>query len=84
MPGIRVRELVEQILRLSRACVLEGTQAREHVHEALEEGVWDQELRPLRNVMSRARFKLRHLGLDAVSLVETGYLLMENPRSKAT
>lgn len=57
-------------------------QAREHVHEALEEGVWDQELRPLRNVLSRARFKLRHLGLDAVSLLETGYLLMANTRRK--
>ncbi len=57
-------------------------QAREQVHEALEEGIWDQELRPLRNAMSRARFKLRHLGLDAVSLLETGYLLMANTRRK--
>ena len=60
------------------------TQAREHVHEALEEGIWEQELRPLRTVMSRARFKLRRLGLDAVNLLETGYLLMENTRRKAT
>jgi hypothetical protein len=58
-------------------------QAREHVHEALEEGIWDQELRPLRNVLSRARIKLRHLGLDAVNLLETGYLLMTNTRRKA-
>ncbi len=58
-------------------------QAREHIHEALEAGVWEQELRPLRNVMSRARIKLRHLGLDAVNLLETGYLLMANTRRKA-
>ena len=59
-------------------------QARDHLHEALEEGVWDQELRALRNVLSRARFKLRHLGLDAVSLLETGYLLIGNTRRRAS
>lgn len=45
-------------------------QARDHLHEALEEGVWDQEL--------------RHLGLDAVSLLETGYLLIGNTRRRAS
>lgn len=57
-------------------------QAREHLNEALDEGVWDQELRGLRNVMSRTRFKLRHLGLDTVSLLETGYLLVGPTRRR--
>jgi hypothetical protein len=50
--------------------------ARKHLHAALEEGIWDQEMRPVRNVLSRARLKLRYLGIDAVSILETGYVLM--------
>ncbi len=50
--------------------------ARQHLHAALEEGIWDQEMRPVRNVLSRARLKLRALGIDAVSILETGYVLM--------
>jgi hypothetical protein len=50
--------------------------ARKHLHAALEEGIWDQEMRPVRNVLSRARLKLRHLQIDIVSILETGYVVM--------
>lgn len=57
------------------------TRARERLHEVLEERAWDQEIRPIRNVMSRVRFKLRQVGLDTVSMLETGYMLIGNTRS---
>ncbi len=50
--------------------------ARKHLHAALEEGIWDQEMRPVRNVLSRARLKLRQLQIDIVSILETGYVMM--------
>lgn len=59
-------------------------QAREHLNELAEEGTWDHEVRALRNAMSRLRAKLRHLGLDTVSLLETGYLLIGNTRRRAS
>lgn len=59
-------------------------QARQHLNEMADEHVWDHELRALRNVMSRLRAKLRHLGLDTVSLLETGYLLIGNTRRRAS
>ncbi|HZS76810.1 MAG TPA: hypothetical protein VFA41_09375 [Ktedonobacteraceae bacterium] len=59
--------------KLSEALI---EKARKHLHAALEEGIWDQEMRPVRNVLSRARLKLRNLGIDIVSILETGYVLM--------
>jgi hypothetical protein len=56
---------------------------RIQLQEALEAGCWDQQLRPVRNVLSRIRFKLRGFGLDIVSILETGYILMVTTRSKA-
>ncbi|SRR5579875_160729 len=50
--------------------------ARERLREAQFAGIWEDELRPLRNVISRMRLKLRAFGLDARSLLETGYLLV--------
>lgn len=49
---------------------------REHLQEAMDEGVWDNEMRPMRNVLSRTRFKTRHFGMEISSIVETGYILM--------
>lgn len=49
---------------------------REHLQEALNEGVWDQEMRPMRNVLSRTRFKTRNFGIEISSILETGYILM--------
>ena len=49
--------------------------ARQRLQEAQFAGVWDYELRPVRNILSRTRFKLRAFGIDVRSIVETGYLL---------
>jgi hypothetical protein len=55
---------------------------REHLQEAQEEGIWDQEMRPMRNVLSRARLKLRTFGIEISTIVETGYILMYLPQRK--
>ena len=49
---------------------------RQRLHEAQLEGVWDQEMRPVRNVLSRARLKMRSFGIEISSILETGYVLM--------
>jgi hypothetical protein len=51
---------------------------RKRLHAAHKEGHFDLEMRPIRNVISRVRLKLHPLGCDAVSLLETGYLLKAN------
>ncbi len=56
---------------------------RIQLQEALEAGCWDQQLRPVRNVLSRIRFKLRGFNLDIISILETGYILMITSRTKA-
>lgn len=48
---------------------------RERLEEALDEGTWDIEMRPVRNVLSRARIKIRALGITIHSIIETGYIL---------
>ena len=52
---------------------------RQHLQEAQEEGIWDQEMRPMRNVLSRARLKLRSLGIEISTILETGYILKNVP-----
>ena len=54
---------------------LDVAQYRRRLQRALETGVWEREMKPLRNVLSRTRFKLRTFGLDISSILETGYLL---------
>ena len=49
---------------------------RERLLEAQEAGVWDQEMRPVRNVLSRTRLKTRAFGIEISSILETGYILM--------
>ena len=53
--------------------------AREHLQQAQEDGIWDQEMRSVRNMLSRARLKARSLGLDVASILETGYILKVGP-----
>lgn len=50
--------------------------ARRHLEEAQEDGVWDQEMRPVRCALSRARIKVRNFGIDISSILATGYILM--------
>lgn len=49
--------------------------ARKRLYEAAEHGEWDAHLRPLRNVLSHVRGKLRTLGIDVLNIHETGYML---------
>jgi hypothetical protein len=55
---------------------------RQQLQEAQLSGVWEQEMRPIRNVLSRARFKLRAFGIEISSILETGYILMPLPERK--
>jgi hypothetical protein len=57
------------------------TKARQRLEEArLEEGLWDAEMRPMRNVVTRTRSKLHEVGLEVVSMLATGYMLMKHPK----
>ena len=55
---------------------------RERLQEAQEAGVWDQEMRPVRNVLSRTRLKIHTFDVDILSILETGYVLMPKSRSR--
>lgn len=50
--------------------------ARERLREAVEYGTWDHEMRPVRNVLSRTRLKLKDFRMDVLSILETGYMLL--------
>jgi hypothetical protein len=50
--------------------------ARRHLEEAQEDGIWDQEMRAVRCALSRARLKVRSFGIDISSILATGYILM--------
>jgi len=49
---------------------------RQHLQRAQELGSWDQEMRPVRGALSRARLKLRAFGIDISSIMATGYILL--------
>nr|BBH88965.1 hypothetical protein KTC_37160 [Thermosporothrix sp. COM3] len=51
-------------------------QARRHLNRAQEENSWDQEMRPIRDALSRTRLKLKHFGFDISSILSTGYILL--------
>jgi hypothetical protein len=54
------------------------TKTRQRLEAARqEEGLWDVELRAMRNVMTRTRAKLHEVGLEVVTMLATGYLLMK-------
>ncbi len=59
-----------------------GARCRERLQEAMLEGIWDQEMRPVRNVLSRTRLKMRSFGFDISSILETGYILMFESRPR--
>ena len=50
--------------------------ARERLEEAMVDGSWDQEMRPVRCALSRTRLKMRSFGVDISSILSTGYILM--------
>jgi hypothetical protein len=55
---------------------------RLRLQEAQFAGVWDYEMRPVRNLLSRTRFKLRDFSIEISSILETGYILMYLPQRK--
>jgi hypothetical protein len=55
---------------------LEVKRAHKRLQEAINEGIWDMEMRPARNVLSRARIKFRCFGIEIMSILETGYMLI--------
>lgn len=55
---------------------------RQRLQEAQEAGVWDQAMRPVRNVLSRTRLKMQAFGIDIYSILETGYVLMFQSRRR--
>jgi hypothetical protein len=55
-------------------------QAQEKLDLLREEKLWDVQMRPIRNVMARLRLKIREVGLDTVNMLETGYMLIKNPK----
>jgi hypothetical protein len=55
-------------------------QAQARLETLREEKLWDVDMRPIRNVMARLRLKVRELGLDTVNMLETGYMLIKNPK----
>ena len=54
---------------------------RIRLQEASEEGIWDVEMKPIRNVLSRTRIKLRRFQIEISSILETGYLLTSIKKS---
>jgi len=56
--------------------------ARRRLLQAREDGYWDEEMRPLRNMLSRARLRLQEMGQDIVSLFETGSLLTRHDQRR--
>ena len=56
---------------------------RRKLQRAMAEGTWDIEMRSVRSTLSRTRLKARTMGLDIASILETGYILMINPRAGA-
>jgi hypothetical protein len=60
------------------------TRAREQLYVAQEAGIWDSMMRPIRNVLSRARFRLGDLSIGVVSMLEMGYMLKPVPKRRTT
>ncbi len=55
------------------------TQARPHLQAALEQGGWEEEMRPVRNAISRTRLKLNAMGLDVLNVFQLGSILVARP-----
>ncbi|HVB24285.1 MAG TPA: hypothetical protein VNG51_20270 [Ktedonobacteraceae bacterium] len=54
--------------------------SRNRLQEAQELGIWEYEMRPVRNVLSRTRLKIQVFNIDIISILETGYVLMYRSR----
>jgi hypothetical protein len=63
-----------------RLCEQRITQAQARLDPLREEKLWDAELRPIRNVMTLLRLKLREVGMETINVLETGSMLIKNPK----
>ncbi len=54
--------------------------SRNRLQEAQALGIWEYEMRPVRNVLSRTRLKIQSFNIDIMSILETGYVLMYRGR----
>lgn len=59
-------------------------QSRRRLFWAQEHGEWEAEMRPVRNVLSRTRIKLRDFGINVTSIIETGCVLRPVTKTKTT
>jgi len=59
-------------------------QSRRRLFRAQENGDWEAEMRPVRNVLSRTRIKLRAFGINVTSIIETGCVLRPVTKTKTT
>jgi hypothetical protein len=55
------------------------TRARPRLQAALEQGGWEEEMRPVRNAISRTRLKLNRMGLDVLGVFHLGSILVARP-----
>jgi hypothetical protein len=55
------------------------SRARKMLQEASQEkGMWDQQMKRVRNALSHVRFKMRLFGINIVPITETGYVLLKD------
>src|SRR5260370_1014835 len=52
---------------------------RKRLQDAQDEGVWDQEMRPVRNVLSRTRLKIRGVEVAIPAILTPAYVLIPLP-----
>jgi hypothetical protein len=55
------------------------SRARPRLQAALEQGGWEEEMRPVRNAIPRTRLKLNTMGLDVLNVFQLGYILVARP-----
>ena len=55
------------------------SRARPRLQAALEQGGWEEEMRPMRNAISRTRLKLNTMGLDVLNVFHLGSILVARP-----
>jgi hypothetical protein len=55
------------------------SRARLRLQAALEQGGWEEEMRPVRNAISRTRLKLNRMGLDVPGVFHLGSILVARP-----
>lgn len=55
------------------------SRARPRLQAALEQGGCEEEMRPVRNAMSRTRLKLNRMGLDVLNVFHLGSILVARP-----